>query len=268
MREYLKERLKKDKLKGMLKTSKRKDPYLSPTESKTVLKNGFEVVLFEKYVGIVDAVYDPADYKKRDSERPRQRPLHTISIRLAKILINLTGAKPGQKLLDPFCGIGVLLQEAMLMGLDVCGIDKSLKCVNDSLVNLRWVAKRYNLKTKFCVVKGDSRFVDKHVKKVDVVATEPYMGPFLKKLPTPENARKIVKELTLLYEMLLNSLGKVVRGKVAIVVPRFRLYDNRRIKINFNKLATNAGFKVVKGFPLTYVAVKSKIEREIWVLKK
>ncbi|MCG2719179.1 MAG: site-specific DNA-methyltransferase, partial [Nanoarchaeota archaeon] len=83
---------------------------------------------------------------KRDLTRPKQRPKHMISIRLARILINLSGAVEDSVLLDPFCGYGILLQEAMLMGLNVFGIDRSYECVNASEINIRWLKKKYNVK--------------------------------------------------------------------------------------------------------------------------
>jgi len=268
IREYLKARLKKEKLKAMIKTSKKREPFLTPSESIVVFKDGFEIIVFGKFVGMVKAVYDPSEYKKRDINKPVQRPLHTISIRLAKILINLSGAKEGDVVLDPFCGIGVIMQEALLMKMDAIGIDVEAKCVNDSMKNVNWVKKMYNVDGKFRIIKGDSRYVQNYVKKVDVVATEPYLGPFMKKLPTPEKARDVVRKLTPMYADLLKGLNKVVKGKVAIVMPRFRLYDGKRIKINFLKLIDEAGFKPKKDFPIVYVAVKSKMEREIWVIEK
>jgi tRNA G10 N-methylase Trm11 len=268
IREYLKARLKKEKLKAMIKTSKKREPFLTPSESIVVFKDGFEIIVFGKFVGMVKAVYDSSEYKKRDINKPVQRPLHTISIRLAKILINLSGAKEGDVVLDPFCGIGVIMQEALLMKMDAIGIDVEAKCVNDSMKNVNWVKKMYNVDGKFRIIKGDSRYVQNYVKKVDVVATEPYLGPFMKKLPTPEKARDVVRKLTPMYADLLKGLNKVVKGKVAIVMPRFRLYDGKRIKINFLKLIDEAGFKPKKDFPIVYVAVKSKMEREIWVIEK
>ncbi|RME55111.1 hypothetical protein D6777_01640 [Candidatus Woesearchaeota archaeon] len=266
VKEYLKKRLKKEKFKAMLKSSKKNEPFLTPSESLNIVNQGFEVVLFGDKVGIVRAVYNPNEYKERDNLRPRQRPLHTISIRLAKILINLAGLKKGETLLDPFCGIGVLLQEAMLLNLNVVGIDKDQKCVNDALINLKWLAKKYKLNTKYKVVKGDSTNITKYVKKVDGVATEPYIGPFLKKLPTEQKAKEILNQLKPMYEQLLKGLAKVVKGKIVIIVPRFRLYNNKRVKMNFMRIVKQNGFKASK--PIVYVAVKSKIEREIWVLER
>ena len=50
--------------------------------------------------------------------------------RLAKILINLSEVKDEEILLDPFCGIGVILEEALLQNINVIGIDKDKKAVD------------------------------------------------------------------------------------------------------------------------------------------
>lgn len=268
VREYIKKRLKREKLKATVKHSKKKEGFTSPSESVNILKEGFEIVLFKDYIGKVVALFNPVEYKRRDTGRPAQRPLHMISIRLAKILINLTGAKEKDTVLDPFCGIGVLLQEALLMGMDVIGMDSSGICVNDSRTNLAWTAEKFGTPGTHKVLKGDARELGKYVKSADVVATEPYMGPFIKKLPTPEEARDTLRKLRPMYDDVLNELKKVVRGRIAIIVPRFRLYDGKRMTMGFDKMLEEHGFVYDEAYPVVYVAVKSKIEREIWVIEK
>ena len=47
---------------------------------------------------------------------------------LAKALINIIGARPGQLLLDPMCGSGTTNLEAALLGIDSVALDKSPFC--------------------------------------------------------------------------------------------------------------------------------------------
>ncbi|MEA3378784.1 MAG: DNA methyltransferase [Nanoarchaeota archaeon] len=268
LRSLIKSRLKKERIKGTLKTSKRKDTFLSPSESMKILGNGFEIIVLKNQIGKLIACFDPKSQEQRDKSRPMQRPLQMISIRLAKILINLAGAKENDSLLDPFCGIGVLLQEAIYMNINVLGLDINQRCVDDSNKNLKWMKKQFHLKNSFKVIRFDSTRLSKVIKKVDAVATEPYLGPLLKKLPTGQEANKILNNLKPIYSNLLNELKKVVKGKVAIIIPRFRLHNGKRIKMDFIKLINRSGFTASRQFPIIYNAVKSKIEREIWVLEK
>lgn len=270
LRASIKKQMKSLKIKAMEKHSKRNLPFLSPKEvfNFDLLNDGFELVVFDAYIGKTIAAYNPKAVEERDLKRPKQRPKHMISIRLAKILINLSGAVKGSTLLDPFCGYGILLQEAMLMGMDVYGIDKSYDCVNASMANIRWLKKKYDVKKKSKIVKGDSTELSKFVRKVDYVATEPYMGPLMKKLPTHSDAIKILRELDPMYMKVLKELRKVVRKNIVIIAPRFRLYNGKRLHLDFDKLLMGSRLKAMKGMPLIYTAPKSKMEREIWILSK
>ncbi|MFH1636833.1 MAG: DNA methyltransferase [Candidatus Woesearchaeota archaeon] len=257
--EYLKTRFKEEKLKAALKHSSRKTPFLMPSESLAV---DLEIIIFREHVGIRVAVFNPKEYEKRD--KSRQRPLHTISIRLAKILINLSGAKEGDTLLDPFCGIGVILMEAKLMGINSIGIDKDKNCI---------FSARKNIKGDANLIPGDSRNLSRLIKTADTCATEPYLGPFLKKIPMEKEARKIAAELTPIYSAVMREIAKAVKGSTAIIIPRFRLYSGKRVTIDFERIIKGAGLKkeeidpTIK-LPIIYNAGSSNIEREIWVVKK
>ncbi len=71
--------------------------------------------------------------------RPRARPFfHPSALypKFARALVNLARVKPGDTLLDPFCGTGSILLEAGLMGIDVVGIDIRRRMCKGSLANL------------------------------------------------------------------------------------------------------------------------------------
>ena len=49
-------------------------------------------------------------------------------------------------ILDPFCGSGTVLQEALLMGFtQVAGTDLSPKAITDTKENIAWIKEKYNL---------------------------------------------------------------------------------------------------------------------------
>jgi len=258
----LKKYFKKEKLKATIKKSHFKQDFLTPTEAQNVL----EIVLYKNYVGKTMAVFNPKEFKKRDLERPKQRPLHTISIRLAKILINLSGAKKGDTLLDPFCGIGTVLQEAMLLGIEVYGLDDEFWCVKASKKNLDWLKENYGTRSNYKLIKGKAQAISRYVKKVDFVVTEPFMGPFIKSLPTEREAKKTLKKLQPLYLDFIEQMGKVVRKRAVIVTPRFKTKSRKEFNLNLENAFRKAGFKFDE--PFVYTTPTSKILREIWVLSK
>jgi len=108
---YLKQRFRDEKLKAAYKKSKRKDPYMSPTEvvKLRLLEEGIEIIAYDGMTAKTIAVYNPLAYQERDS-----REENAISIKLAKILINLAGI-PWGTITDPE-GRGTIAREAKLMG--------------------------------------------------------------------------------------------------------------------------------------------------------
>lgn len=87
-------------------------------------------------------------YTLRDRGRPkRDSRVGMLPPKLAQIIINLAvGSKPlkkGYSVLDPFCGTGVVLQEALLMGYPVHGSDIDQRMVSYTDDNLDWLRQQY-----------------------------------------------------------------------------------------------------------------------------
>lgn len=269
----LKLAFREQKIKATIKNPAHEDDFLGPSEvvKHNLIEHGFEIVVYDDVYARTIAVSNSFEYEKRDKARPVQRPLQMVSIRLAKMLINLSGAKPGLAVMDPFCGIGVILQEAMLMNINSIGIDVDSEMVTASIKNTDWIRKLSNSNASCKVVRADS---SKQINiKADTVASEPYMGPLLRKIPTEKEAIEIMEKLRPLYNSLLRNLNENVRGRVAIVMPRFRLYSGKRISVNFEQIASDNGYKVSSilpeiKFPITYLGQRAIIEREIWVIEK
>jgi tRNA G10 N-methylase Trm11 len=255
----LKYYFKSIKVKAGLKKSSL-SPYLSPSEAQNVL----EIILYQNIMAKTVAVFDPKEHKFRDTKRPEQRPLHTISIRLAKILINLAKAKPGETLLDPFCGIGTMLQEAILQDINAIGVEKDPKVTKQAKINLKWVEKHYKTSAKYEVYALDSRNLSRKVKTCDIVASEPFMGPFLHKLPTESEARKTIRQLRPLYEKVLQELKKVTKKRIVIIAPRFKTRNRKQIHLNLENTLSKLDLKAQK--PIPYTASKSKMIRDIWII--
>ena len=89
----------------------------------------------------VIGVQDIDAYAHRDQARPaRDAKVGMLPPKLAQILINLCGSLPkNSHILDPFCGTGVVLQEAILMGYRAYGTDLSERMVEYSNKNLLWL---------------------------------------------------------------------------------------------------------------------------------
>ena len=191
--------------------------------------------------------------------------MHTISIRLAKILVNLTETKPNQTLLDPFCGIGTVLQEALLQDINVIGTDRNRKVIKQAKANLKWIQSKYKTKANYKLLNADATKISKDVKKVDTVASEPYMGPFINKLPTDQEARSTVRELKPIYEETLKELKKITKKKIVIIAPVFRTRTRRQHSLGIEQILKQLRLKYQE--PIIYSASRSKILREIWIIQ-
>ncbi len=261
--DYLGEWFKKEKIKAMRKRNKESD--FSPKE----LGNVEEFIVCDSYIGRTVSVSNPKEYKKRDREREYNDFIRSMSIRLAKILINLSMGRKGKKLLDPFCGVGILLEECIYEGIECVGVEIDDKIRMNALKNLKSLRKR----TEFKVIKGDSAKIDKFVNKVDCVASEPYLGPYLKKRPKREDAIKIIRQLDKLYLEFFINLKKILKkdGRVAMIFPIIIATNKKEYRLNLDRILSESKLKISKlgdvEFPIPYAEKKGVIGREIYVLE-
>lgn len=235
----------------------------------------------ETHFGVTLACSNPADWKFRDEKRPVKDNKEIVSIRLAKILINLAGLRENQTLLDPFCGYGTVLQEALLHGLHVIGLEKEHTKVQASQKNLAWIQKTFSTNKTFAVLQQDAAHANQALagKTIEAVVTEPYLGPYLGKKPAPGKAQAILRELEPLYTQVFRVLAKILSpGKrVIIIFPVFEYSQNKSYRLpatvysfafrSCNPLAT-LGPVHEKAFPFYYQNPNNNIGREILVLQR
>jgi tRNA G10 N-methylase Trm11 len=237
----------------------RPQPQLSHVE---VLKKGLverkAEVLFcvgkeQTFVSTTVAVHDPFEFQKRDIGRPVQRKIFAMPPRLARIMINLAFCTAGKSLLDPFCGVGTILQEALLAKARVVGLDANPWCVQASKENLEWLKKQYSLKdAEYAVLQGDSRrLTEKIQQEIDCIATEPDLGPPLRHVATTTYATKIIGKLTPLYYDFLESAHQSLKkdGRLALITPHIKTRSGKPVTMHIEEKAANVGFKKVAPFP-------------------
>lgn len=229
-----------------------------------------EVIVAGKDVGKVIAISEPRLYKERDEQRPHFAAARVISLRLAKILINLSQVKEGETLLDPFCGLGTVLQEASLMGIRSIGVDNDALMVQHAQENLRWLGTSYQGLWK--VLRGDATHVSRTIRQADSAVTEPYLGPYVKTVMGFAEAQQLKKELTVLYTKTLQELRRVIRGKVVFIFPRFKTKVNKRVSLDIDNILKMGGWKIAQpldtvSLPIPYYHTRSAIERFIYVLQ-
>uniref|UniRef100_A0A7C4XNV5 Methyltransferase domain-containing protein n=1 Tax=candidate division WWE3 bacterium TaxID=2053526 RepID=A0A7C4XNV5_UNCKA len=234
-------------------------PQLTHVEvlKKGLIEKSAEILLCigkgKAFVSNTIAVHNPFEFQKRDISRPVQRKIFSMPPRLAKIMVNLSACIPGKVLLDPFCGVGTILQEALLMRAQVIGMDINPWCVKASRANLDWLRKEYSLKNAKCkVLQGDVRsligYVDEET--VDCIVTEPDLGPALRHFPTEFYARRIVEKLKPLFNDFLEESHKALKngGKLVFVIPHIKTRSRVFVSMGLEEKTTALGFKLCYPF--------------------
>lgn len=168
------------------------------------------------------AVQDIDAYTLRDRGRPqRDTRIGMLPPKLAQTIINLAGgAGTGSRLLDPFCGTGVILQEAALMGLQVYGTDLEERMIRYSRDNLNWLTDIHNIHFDWYLHKGDA-IETSWQQPIDIVASETYLGRPFTSVPSGEILQKTINDCdTIIKKFLTNIAPQVKSGtRFCLAVP-------------------------------------------------
>ncbi|MBQ9180755.1 hypothetical protein IJ135_01510 [Candidatus Saccharibacteria bacterium] len=254
-------------------------------------------------------VQDIDAYARRDQARPaRDARVGMLPPKLAQILINLCGPLPeGARVLDPFCGTGVVLQEALLMGYRAYGTDLEPRMVEYSLKNLKWLvsgdkidtsldtlvlARRYGARFArsaprwsrmvekstilspsdlFTVSQGDATNYT-WAQPIDAVACEAYLGRPMSTIP-PEIKLKQEKQVVsgIILQFLKNLAGQIKPGTpVVVAMPAWLRADNTYSRLNILDEIEKLEYNVSKTSldGLLYFRVGQIVARDIIILRK
>ncbi|MBQ9017794.1 methyltransferase domain-containing protein [Candidatus Saccharibacteria bacterium] len=207
-------------------------------------------------------------YARRDQARPaRDAKVGMLPPKLAQILINLCGPLPaGSRILDPFCGTGVVLQEALLMGYTAYGTDLSERMVEYSEKNLKWLDKG-----NYTVEQGDATSFHWQP-PIDAVACEGYLGRPMSTVP-PEIKLKTEKQecSAIILGFLKNLSGQIRPGTPVVVAAPAWLRENgvySRLEIldEIEHMGYNVSNKTREG--LLYHRESQIVARDIIILRK
>jgi tRNA G10 N-methylase Trm11 len=122
-----------------------------------------------------------------------------------------------RRLLDPFCGTGVILQEAALMGYEVYGTDLSEKMVNYSEVNLQWLRDKFGVHFDSTLHAADATKA-KWQGQIDAVVCETYLGKPLRTLPASAELQNIMKECDEISRGFLKNIAPQIGSGTPLCV--------------------------------------------------
>ncbi len=196
-------------------------------------------------------VQDINSYTLRDRSRPkRDARVGMLPPKLAQIIINLavgdesrvksqesisTTNKQHATILDPFCGTGVLLQEALLMNYSVYGTDLEPRMIDYTRQNLDWLPTITNVKATVEKLEvGDAtsyqwHFADPETKTTDLaIACETYLGKPFTAVPDPATLATTIGDCNLIIKKFLHNIhAQLPTGaRLCIAVPAWQIKPN------------------------------------------
>ncbi len=239
--------------------------------NKLTHENGWDLIMYRDGSKTILArtafVQDIEGYTARDQARPhRDARVGMLPPKLAQIIINLATGQIDKfvvdssqlieaqaansklktenynlTLLDPFCGTGVILQEASLMNFNVYGTDNDPRMIEYTSKNLDWLQEKvigYRLKVTGGLARnsnlqpitsnlelGDATKF-KWKQPIDAVATEVFLGKPMSGKPEPKIIREEIAEVQQLLKTAIRNLaGQLKPGtKCCFAIPAW-FYD-------------------------------------------
>ncbi len=201
----------------------------------SLLQKGAEICVFagmEKlFVGKTLAVQDFEDYGRRDYQRPvRDEKQGMIPPKVAQIMLNFCAAPKNTAILDPFCGVGTILQEGILLGYKVAGSDINKFAVLNSEKNLEWFRNRYKVSPgKYQLETADVKDISDAFPeaKFAAIVTEGSLGPMYSFLPTEREMQANFEALKTIWLSAFTAFKKILKpgAKVVICLPAYKTSD-------------------------------------------
>ena len=250
-----------------------------------------EVILVGSETYLSLGVQNIDKYRERDQMRPaRDAKVGMLPPKLAQILINLGGEiDESKKVLDPFCGTGVVLQEALILGQPVIGSDLNPRMMEYTQKNLDWLLEK---KARFFKIKPElveqkNQFLDSiytsdatdfvwpKTSEIGLVACECFLGSPMSKPPVEIKLKDEKQNCKRIILGFLKNLAKQIEDDtpVVIAVPAWLREDGHYSRLSIIDEITDMGYNLAKFQGLSqsdmiYYREGQIVAREIIVLRK
>ena len=210
--------------------------------------NKIEIIVIIKnnkaIVAISEGAQNITAYAKRDQNRPKRDAfVGMLPPKLAQTMINLA-VGPNQpqiwlqnrdfakidgktpKLLDPFCGTGTVLQEAILKGFTAYGSDLNPKMVDYTKENIKWLEKSFRPHGKFGSVETADATTNTwdYANNLSSVVCETYLGQPFSAPPSPQKLAEVRENCNkIISNFLKNLASQIPEGtQICIAIPAWR----------------------------------------------
>lgn len=250
-------------------------------------ERGWEIVCIRQknktLIGLTMGEQDIDAYTARDQARPRRDAfVGMLPPKLAQIIINLAVGQVTHNdkvqpttILDPFCGTGVVLQEALLMGYNVLGTDIEPRMVEYSTDNIKWLKDRWHRAIGNSRIEVGDACSHRWSLPVNTVAAETYLGRPLSNIPNPDVLQEIISPVNMIHKKFLQNLSKQLKSgtRICIAVPAWQIKHNQFKHLPFLGQLEQLGYKRIKlslvtNDNLLYYREDQIVARELLILVK
>jgi tRNA G10 N-methylase Trm11 len=240
-----------------------------------ILEKGGDFTINKFGAFVSTAIQDIEAFTDRDFNRPKSDS-HSgmLPPKLARTMLNLASLDYNKKLLDPYCGSGTVVTEAIDLGFkNIIASDLSPKAIEDTKKNVDWLLEIKEIESKdinLDIFENDVQTLSQSIDKnsVDLIVFEPFMGKAMRGRETEDMILKQTEELKKLYINAFLELKKVLKkdGVIIAIIPRFNL-NGRVFTIDCGEEIEDIGFKNIgfeKNKTLDYARPGQIVEREIF----
>ncbi|HRC27835.1 MAG TPA: hypothetical protein PKV96_00415 [Candidatus Saccharimonas sp.] len=214
----------------------------------------------------------------RDQARPRTDAfVGMLPPKLARMMVNMAAGDITNTttVLDPFCGTGVVLQEAALLGCGtVYGSDLSAKMVDYTQTNLDWLLDRYHLATTVRVEEADA-ITHQWQQPVSTVICETYLGQPFSAPPSPAKLTEVRGNCDrIVGTFLRNIAGQLAPGTtLCIAIPAWRDHTGQFTHLSVVGSLERLGYRLqplhhIRHEQLLYYRETQVVARQLLLLQK
>ncbi|HPF95057.1 MAG: hypothetical protein KC582_03210 [Candidatus Magasanikbacteria bacterium] len=236
-------------------------------------------------IGLTTQVQHADSWGDRDFGKPfRDALTGMLPPKLARMMVNI--AQPKNALLDPFCGSGTVLMEAILLHptIKITGSDIDQKQVGGALMNLDWLRKSGSITTEerehISVIHAPVQEIGHHISGsvFDTIVTEGYLGKPLKGHESPQFLERNQADVTKLWKEALPILSSLqpIGGRIVCTWPIMMSQNSPYYVELTDEELLAAGYKRIHPLkawsndekPIVYRRADQHVHRQLIVLEK
>lgn len=182
-----------------------------------------------------------------------------------------TGSRAAVTILDPFCGTGTVLQEALLAGYDVVGTDLSQKMVDYTTENLSWLQSTFTTPSRVIDIHQADATTHRwpNSNHLTAVVCETYLGQPFSAPPAPQKLAEVAGNCNHIITGFLTNIRPQLAPNtpLCIAVPAWYDTSGQATHLPLIKHLRQLGYHHLnRRTPLIYRRPDQVVARELLIL--